>query len=98
MKHYRDPETKQVFAFEEDGSQDDLILDHYVEIVDDDDLEASRQAYFDEDFNARPYDKKRAYEYPPIGDQLDMIYRAGLGGDEFQAAILAVKNKYPKPE
>lgn len=35
--------------------------------------------------------------YPSIGDQLDMIFRAGLGGDEFQAAIQAVKNAYPKP-
>jgi predicted DNA-binding ArsR family transcriptional regulator len=29
-------------------------------------------------------------------DQLDMIYHAGLGGDEFQEAIKIVKNKYPK--
>jgi len=38
----------------------------------------------------------RKNEYPSIGDQLDMIYHAGLGGDEFQAAIKAVKDKYPK--
>ena len=38
----------------------------------------------------------RRNEYPDIGDQLDMIFRAGLGGDEFQAAIQAVKDKYPK--
>ena len=38
----------------------------------------------------------RAQEYPNIGDQLDMIYHAGQGGDEFQAAIKAVKDKYPK--
>ena len=35
--------------------------------------------------------------YPSIGDQLDMIFRAGLGGDEFQAAIQAVKDAHPKP-
>jgi len=39
----------------------------------------------------------RDRQYPPLGDQLDMIYHAGLGGDEFQAAIKAVKDKYPKP-
>ena len=44
------------------------------------------------------YARDRASEYPSIGDQLDMIYRAGLGGDEFQAAIAAIKTKYPKPE
>ena len=36
--------------------------------------------------------------YPSIGEQLDMIYRAGLGGDEFQSAISAVKQAYPKPK
>ena len=48
------------------------------------------------DPNAYVY--QRVKEYPSIGDQLDMIYRAGLGGDEFQAAIAAIKTKYPKPE
>lgn len=43
------------------------------------------------------YKEQRASEYPSIGDQLDMIFHAGLGGDEFQAAIQAVKDKYPKP-
>ena len=45
---------------------------------------------------ATEYMEKRKFEYPSIGDQLDMIYHAGLGGDEFQEAIKIVKNKYPK--
>ena len=45
---------------------------------------------------ANGYKRKRAAEYPSIGDQLDMIYRNGDGGAEFQAAIKAVKDKYPK--
>lgn len=45
---------------------------------------------------ATEYMEKRKIEYPSIGDQLDMIYHAGLGGDEFQEAIKIVKNKYPK--
>ena len=44
------------------------------------------------------YADKRRRNYPSIGDQLDMIYHAGQGGDEFQAAIKAVKDAYPKPE
>jgi len=40
----------------------------------------------------------RVKHYPSIEDQLDMIFHAGLGGDEFQAAIQAVKDAYPKPE
>lgn len=43
------------------------------------------------------YKKEREAAYPSIGDQLDMIFHAGLGGDEFQAAIQAVKDAYPKP-
>jgi len=34
--------------------------------------------------------------YPPLEDQLDMIFHAGLGGDEFQSAIQAVKDAHPK--
>lgn len=43
------------------------------------------------------YQRNRANEYPSIGDQLDMIYHNGDGGATFQAAIKAVKDKYPKP-
>ena len=42
------------------------------------------------------YQRDRAEAYPTIGEQLDMIYHAGQGGDAFQAAIKAVKDKYPK--
>lgn len=45
---------------------------------------------------ARTYVDDRQDAYPSVGDQLDMIYHAGQGGDEFQAAIKAVKDKYPK--
>jgi hypothetical protein len=48
------------------------------------------------EMDALAYQGKRRDEYPPIEDQLDMIYHAGLGGDEFQEAIKIVKNKYPK--
>ena len=42
------------------------------------------------------YQRDRAESYPSIGDQLDLIYHAGQGGDAFQKAIKAVKDKYPK--
>jgi len=48
------------------------------------------------EYDAQEYARNRVPEYPSLGDQLDMIYHAGLGGDEFQAAIAAVKDKYPK--
>jgi hypothetical protein len=47
------------------------------------------------EYDAQAYARDR--QYPAIGDQLDMIFHAGLGGDEFQAAIQAVKDANPKP-
>jgi len=50
------------------------------------------------DYDSKQYQRDRAKAYPDIADQLDMIFHAGLGGDEFQAAIQAVKDAHPKPE
>ena len=47
-------------------------------------------------YNNKKYQRDRAEAYPLIKDQLDMIYHAGQGGDAFQKAIKAVKDKYPK--
>ena len=41
---------------------------------------------------------QRDRQYPPIGEQLDMIYHAGQGGDKFQTTIKAIKDAHPKPE
>ena len=43
-----------------------------------------------------PYGQARALEYPPIGDQLDALFHAGIFPPEMAAKIQAVKNKYPK--
>ena len=48
------------------------------------------------EYDAQEYSRNRRMEYPKIGDQLDMIYHNGDGGTTFQAAIKAVKDKYPK--
>ena len=50
----------------------------------------------DSEYDAQDYARNRKAEYPDIGDQLDMIYHNGDGGVTFQAAIKAVKDKYPK--
>lgn len=43
------------------------------------------------------YQRLRAVEYPPIQDQLDALYHAGLFPEEMANKIKAVKDKYPKP-
>jgi hypothetical protein len=45
-----------------------------------------------------PYDLGRRMEYPPIGDQLDALFQAGLFPPEMAAKIQEVKDKYPKPQ
>ena len=40
----------------------------------------------------------RRAAYPPIGDQLDAIWKGGQAQEEMKALIDAVKAKYPKPE
>jgi len=47
------------------------------------------------DYDAKEYQRKRAAEYPSIGDQLDYIYHNGI--DAWKADIIdPIKNKYPK--
>jgi len=42
------------------------------------------------------YKFSRVQEYPPIGDQLDALFHAGVFPDDMAAQIQAVKDKYPK--
>jgi len=43
-----------------------------------------------------PWNVKRMDHYPPIGDQLDDLFHAGLFSEEMAAKIQAIKDKYPK--
>tara|TARA_Y100000593_G_scaffold94849_1_gene196599 strand:- start:9062 stop:9358 length:297 start_codon:yes stop_codon:yes gene_type:complete len=44
------------------------------------------------------YQRDRADTYPPIGDQLDALYHAGVFPKEMADKLKAVKDKYPKPD
>ena len=48
-------------------------------------------------YDANEYQRKRAAEYPPIGDQLDALWKGGDAAAEMLAKVQAVKTKYPKP-
>ena len=50
------------------------------------------------EYNITEYQRQRAPEYPPIGDQLDALFHAGVFPPEMAAQIQAIKDKYPKPE
>ena len=47
---------------------------------------------------ANVYRFDRASKYPPIGDQLDALYHAGVFPADMAAQIKAVKDSYPKPD
>ena len=53
---------------------------------------AAVQAYVD----AHSYIAKRAAEYPPIGDQLDALWKGGAEAEAMLAKVQAVKQKFPK--
>jgi hypothetical protein len=53
---------------------------------------AAVQAYVD----AHAYIAKRASEYPPIGDQLDALWKGGAEAEAMLAKVQAVKQKFPK--
>lgn len=44
------------------------------------------------------YQRLRAPKYPPIGDQLDALWKGGTAAEEMLAKVQAVKAQYPKPE
>lgn len=41
--------------------------------------------------------QQRSVAYPPIGDQLDALWKGGAAAAEMLAKVQAVKAKYPKP-
>ena len=47
------------------------------------------------EYAALEYSRNRAAEYPPVVDQLDLIYHSGI--DAWKAKIKETKDKYPKP-
>ena len=49
-------------------------------------------------YDAIQYKSDRLKEYPPIGDQLDALYHAGVFPKEMADKIKAVKDKHKKPE
>lgn len=48
------------------------------------------------EYDAKEYQRKRAAEYPSIGDQLDALWKGGEAAAEMLAKVQAVKTKYPK--
>lgn len=47
---------------------------------------------------ANAYKVARSQEYPPLPDQLDMLYKDNINGTTLWVDLItSIKNKYPKP-
>jgi ribosomal protein S6 len=93
MKHYINS-NNEIFAYELDGSQDHLIGDKTP--ISEEQASSLLQQKQQANLAMLNYADLRKLEYPPIGDQLDALYHAGVFPAEMAATIAAVKSKYPK--
>jgi len=93
MKHYINNTTKEVFAYEADGSQDAYIKSGLVPISDTA-LATLREEQEQERLDALTYEEKRQAEYPSIANQLDDLYHNGIDG--WKTTIKSIKDKHPK--
>jgi hypothetical protein len=75
-----------------EGERVDLTQEEREQMLSEWNLEAERIAQH----NALKYQRDRVVDYPPIGDQLDALFHAGVFPAEMAAKIQAVKDKYPK--
>ena len=88
MKHYKNA-NGDVFGFEDDGSQDHLIVD-MVEMTDAEFAEHSKP-------ELPSYQELRQADLPSIGDQMDMQYWDAMNGTTlWKDMITSVKTKHPK--
>jgi hypothetical protein len=95
MKLFKDS-NNTVFAYEEDGSQDDLI-GNKTPITETEAAELNKQQQ-DNSFNSLSYSEKRALSYPAMTDYVDGIVKNDQAQiDKYIADCLEVKAKYPKP-
>jgi len=58
---------------------------------------AEVEALIEQKKQAINYSVDRKREYPPIGDQLDALFHAGVFPQEMADKIQAVKDAHPKP-
>lgn len=93
MKLYKDS-NNQIWAYEPDGSQDHLIGDKTP--ITNAEAEQLRNKKEQDRYFALSYAEKRRLEYPPIGDQLDALWKGGAEAQAMLEQIQAVKAKHPK--
>jgi hypothetical protein len=87
MTHYKAPDNSIHFL---DSADYEYLLPAGSVQITDEEAEALRPVY------TPTYAEKRVAEYPPIGDQLDALWKGGDAAAEMLVKVQAVKSKYPK--
>ncbi|CAB4187350.1 hypothetical protein UFOVP1613_17 [uncultured Caudovirales phage] len=94
MNYYKSS-SGEIFAYEADGSQDDLIGNKTP--ISEQEAFALLDKRAAKAFKNLPYGDKRRTEYPPIEDYIDGVVKGDQAQiDAYIAACMAVKEKYPK--
>jgi hypothetical protein len=93
MPHFKDSENKIYWLDEGDDPAVWLPQCTPITEAEKDSILAAQQAAAEAMLT---YTQKRVGEYPPIGDQLDALFKAGVFPADMAARIQAVKDKYPK--
>lgn len=75
---------------------DGVFTEDWTPVTVDEDAVAAKAIEIEQEYTASQYQRKRALEYPAIGDQLDALFHAGVFPADMAAQIQAVKDKYPK--
>jgi hypothetical protein len=94
---YKDADNN-IYSYPADGSQNHLVGNKIA--VSQEQANAIIAAKFEpqrqEILSKMSYSDKRLSEYPPIGDQLDAIWKGGDAAEAMRLQVQAVKDKYPK--
>lgn len=93
MPHFKN--IKNELFWLDEGDDPAVWLPNCTPITDEE-ANAIRAVKTQADFDALTYAEKRAAEYPPIGDQLDALWKGGAEAEAMLAKVQAVKAKYPK--
>jgi len=91
MKHYKD-KSGEFYGIPKGHD----VPEDYVEVTLEE-IESANKAAANAALKKLPYDELRRLEYPPIADFVDAYVKGDQTAiDEYVAACLAVKEKYPK--
>ena len=92
----RDTQTQTLFEYQSHGDEATMRGNAMRAGVTDVVFETMDMDAFCQEASPMSYRTLRAAAYPPIGDQLDALWKGGAAAEEMLTQIQAVKARYPK--